>query len=212
MQESGPNLFWADRPIAARSTAVLLLGFREEAPAGESDERIPSSVRTATATFLERVAVTETLILAASHVLVPSAADLVDSAGLPAAAMLQRALRGQCRGVLAADFQRFGSRIVELAEGSGLTAFSHTALGDLLAASEIRDVVIAGELSCVAIDATARAALQRGYRVTVLSDCTRGTTCSEYQLFFERVFPLYAEVATADRVARQLTAANRARS
>jgi nicotinamidase-related amidase len=60
----------------------------------------------------------------------------------------------------------------------------------------------------VCVDSTARSAHERGYRVTILSDCTMGRTRCEHRLFCEGIFPLYAEVRTSDEVADWLRVAS----
>lgn len=74
----------------------------------------------------------------------------------------------------------------------------------MLAAVDIVDVAMAGALACVNVDASARSAYQRGYRVSILSDCTLSRTKSEHDLFCHRSFPLYAEVLTSNQLLDRL--------
>lgn len=196
------------------STAVVLIGFQdgcftEGGASGVAEPDGPVRVLNSTVAFLEQVATTEALIVAAPMMLGPAQVDLVEPSAVLAAVEARGALTEGAAGArVVGEVARFGPRIVEFAGRLGLSAFSRTGLEESLAAHRIRDVVIAGALTCVCIDATARAAYERGYRVTILSDCTLGRTASEHRLFCERVFPLYAEVATSGDVAGRLTSAS----
>lgn len=198
------------------ATALVLVGFQNDyfgdggaLRGGIADTEVPARVLATTVSLLDRLAATDTCIVAAPMVFAPTYADLVDPVGALAAIKARDAFRVGTDGVGLADaLRRFGPRMVTIGGRHGLSAFADTTLDADLAAREIRDVVIAGALTCVSIDATGRAAYERGYRVTVLSDCTMGRTRSEHRLFCERIFPLYAEVVTSDQVADRLQEAS----
>ncbi len=66
----------------------------------------------------------------------------------------------------------------------------------------ITNIVLAGVVTSVCIDSTGRSAHERGFAVTVLSDCTGGRTRYEQDFYCKEVFPLYADVkAAADVIA-----------
>lgn len=79
----------------------------------------------------------------------------------------------------------------------GLNAFSHTKLEELLRAAGVNEVVFAGTVTSICIDSSARAAMESGFKVTVLSDCTSSRTPFEQEFYCNEVFPLYASVCTA---------------
>lgn len=79
----------------------------------------------------------------------------------------------------------------------GLNAFSHTNLDGLLRAAGVDEVVLAGTVTSICIDSSARAAVDSGFKVTVLSDCTSSRTPFEQEFYCNEVFPLYAKVCTA---------------
>ena len=54
--------------------------------------------------------------------------------------------------------------------------------------------MIAGVVTSICIDSTGRAAHERGYRVSILKDCTAGRTSFEQNFYCENIFPLYASV------------------
>ena len=64
----------------------------------------------------------------------------------------------------------------------------------------ITRVLLAGMVTSLCIDSTGRAAYERGYSVTVLSDCTSSRTATEQDFFCSTVFPLYGEVLRSDQV------------
>ncbi len=79
----------------------------------------------------------------------------------------------------------------------GLNAFSNTQLDEVLQERGIHDVVLAGVVASICIDSTGRAAFEKGYKVTVLSDCISGRTPFEEAFYRERIYPLYARVLTS---------------
>jgi nicotinamidase-related amidase len=92
----------------------------------------------------------------------------------------------------------FRDRILEVPGKRGLNAFTGTNLHDVLQDRHIQQVVLAGAVTSVCIDSTGRAAHEKGYRVSVLRDCTCARTRFEQEFYVENVFPLYAKVISAD--------------
>ncbi|MBA6380285.1 MULTISPECIES: cysteine hydrolase family protein [unclassified Colwellia] len=76
----------------------------------------------------------------------------------------------------------------------GLNAFSNTDLAKLLHDKGITDIVFAGTVTSICIDSTARSAIDLGFNVTVLDDCTSSRTPFEQNFYCTEVFPLYANV------------------
>jgi nicotinamidase-related amidase len=95
------------------------------------------------------------------------------------------------------EFKEYGERIVTVAGKRGLNAFSNTELHAVLQRNHVEHVVLAGAVTSICIDSTGRAAHERGYRVSVLSDCTASRTPFEQEFYCESVFPLYADVLTS---------------
>lgn len=88
--------------------------------------------------------------------------------------------------------------IVEVPGKRGLNAFSNTDLDQVLRERGVTDIVLAGAVTSICIDSTGRAASEKGYAVTMLSDCTTGRTTFEQDFYCEQVFPLYAQVLSKD--------------
>ena len=99
----------------------------------------------------------------------------------------------------------FGDRIEYVTGKVGFNAFSDTRLADVLAERGIKDVLVAGMVTSLCIDSTGRAAYERGYNVTILSDCTSARTETEQRFFCENVFPLYGCTKTSHEVLAELT-------
>lgn len=95
------------------------------------------------------------------------------------------------------ELKPYETLITEVPGKRGLCAFSNTELDAHLEAREIRRLVIAGTVTSLCIDSTARMAVERGYAVTILSDCTSGRTVFEQEFYCEQVFPLYSEVCSS---------------
>lgn len=104
--------------------------------------------------------------------------------------------------------EAFGDRIMEVPGKRGLDAFAETGLDEMLRSRGIRNVVLAGTVTSVCIDSTARSAHAHGYRVTVLPDCTCGRTRVEEDFYCEKIFPLYAEVQQSEDLIKELRPAS----
>lgn len=121
--------------------------------------------------------------------------ELVDPVGILAGIKSASAFRKGSRGAeMVDDLRPFLARIKVTPGRRGFDSFADTDLDEVLAEVGIRDVVLAGALDSMYIDATGRAAFERGYCVTVLSDCTVGRTAFEHDFFCDSIFPMYADV------------------
>lgn len=103
-----------------------------------------------------------------------------------------------------AELAEFDSFVDVVPGKRGLNAFSNTNLAGILHAAGITELVLAGTVTSICIDSTARSAVDLGFDTTILSDCTSSRTPFEQQFYCEEVFPLYATVCTAtDLINRQ---------
>ncbi|NHN37231.1 cysteine hydrolase [Pseudomaricurvus alcaniphilus] len=90
------------------------------------------------------------------------------------------------------------SDIVKMVPGKrGLNAFFSTNLENILKDSGIKEIVFAGTVTSICIDSTARSAVDLGFQVTILEDCTSSRTPFEQIFYCEEVFPLYAHVSSS---------------
>jgi hypothetical protein len=104
------------------------------------------------------------------------------------------------------EIAAFGSRILYVNGKVGFNGFSDTALDQVLKERGIKQVLLAGMVTSLCIDSTGRAAYERGYSVTVLSDCTSSRTPTEQDFFCGTVFPLYGSVQSSLEVLADTTA------
>lgn len=200
------------RPLDPASTAVLLIGFQNDffgpdgvlradiERTGGLDDALASTVA-----LLDRLSETEVTLLSAPIGFSDDYDELVDPIGIFSSIKSARAFR---RGTVGADvvdeFSPFAHRIQEVFGRRGMDAFAHTQLDSILRERKIHDVIVAGALSAVCIDSTARSAVEHGYRVTVLEDCVVGRTVFEHRFYCDRIFPIYAEVDESPAVLDRL--------
>lgn len=92
------------------------------------------------------------------------------------------------------ELLQFDDRIDYIAGKHGLNAFSNTELEIYLRARNIKNLLIAGTVTSICIDSTARCAAELGFNVMVLSDCTSSRTIFEQEFYCKNIFPIYAKV------------------
>lgn len=107
-------------------------------------------------------------------------------------------------GAVIEQFKAHGDRIQTVPGKHGLNAFSNTDLETILKDNNIENIVLAGAVTSICIDSTGRSAHERGFGVTVLSDCTCGRTQMEQDFYCEQVLPLYADVSTSGEFLKKL--------
>jgi nicotinamidase-related amidase len=95
---------------------------------------------------------------------------------------------------------KFGDKIMEIPGKQGLNAFVNTNLEQTLRDHGVEQVFLAGTVASICIDSTGRSAFERGFKVTMLSDCISGRTVFEKDFYFEQVFPLYAEISSSEEL------------
>lgn len=99
-----------------------------------------------------------------------------------------------------AELEKFGDDIVYVGGKIGFNAFANTELETILRAKDIRNVLICGMVTSLCIDSSGRAAYERGYDVTIVSDCTSGRTATEHEFYCQSVFPLYGAAKSSDDI------------
>lgn len=95
------------------------------------------------------------------------------------------------------ELDAFSDRLLTVEGKRGLNAFHSTNLQDELDKRGIRRVVLAGVVTSLCIDSTARSAFELGYDVTILSDCTAGRTQYEQDFYCTEILPLYSQVMSS---------------
>jgi nicotinamidase-related amidase len=188
-----------------KTTALILVGYQNDyfAPDGilrgvvEEPNRV-DEVLAASLAFIERAKSTEMTIISTPIVLEADYRALADPVGILSAIKESGAFEAGTRGADAIpELLAFGDRVLYVTGKVGFNAFSNTMLEDVLADQGIREVLVAGMVTSLCIDSTGRAAYERGYNVTILSDCTSGRTPGEQEFYCKNIFPLYGGVASS---------------
>ncbi len=184
------------------TTAVILIGYQNDyfSPDGilhavvEESSRVTGTLDN-TVALLHALAPTPTLLIATPIIFTPDYSELEEPVGILASIKEVGAFKAGTRGAETIEqLRHFGDRILEVPGKRGLNAFSNTALDQVLQDHHIEDVVIAGTVTSICIDSGGRAAHERDYRVTILSDCISGRSNFEQDFYCEQIFPLYANV------------------
>lgn len=186
-------------------TAVVLIGYQNDyfaddgALVGALEGDWRRTILANTNRLLDALTDTPATLISTPIQFTPDYSELVEPTGILKTIVEVGAFReGDPGSETIDDLRRRGDRILEIPGKRGLNAFSNTELGDVLEARGIEDVVLAGVVTSICIDSTGRAAAERGYRVSVLSDCTAGRTGYEQEFYCGSIFPLYARVMTLD--------------
>jgi nicotinamidase-related amidase len=92
------------------------------------------------------------------------------------------------------ELEEFGDRITYVSGKVGFNAFSKTDLENTLTENGIKEVWVCGMVTSLCIDSTGRAAYERGYKVSIVEDCSSARTALEHDFYCQNVFPLYGSV------------------
>jgi nicotinamidase-related amidase len=194
------------------TTALILVGYQNDyfAPGGilrgvvEEPDRV-DRVLANTLAFIRAVAATPMTLVSTPIVLTPDYRALAHSVGILGTIKQSGAFQeGSAGADTIPELQAFGDRILYVQGKVGFNAFSSTALDQVLRERGIHDVLVAGMVTSLCIDSTGRAAYERGYAVTILSDCTSARTPQEQDFFCQTIFPLYGRAATSTEALREL--------
>ena len=189
-------------PLAPSKTAVILIGYQNDyfAPDGAlvgalEDVEGRRRMLEKTVAMLNALAPTDATLISTPIMFTKDYAELVEPTGILKTIVDVGAFKEAEKGSeTIPELTAFGDRILEIPGKRGLNAFSNTELDEVLKSRGIEDVILAGVVTSICIDSTGRAAHERGYRVSVLQDCTAGRTLFEQEFYCERIFPLYAKV------------------
>jgi nicotinamidase-related amidase len=193
--------------MSLKTTALILVGYQNDYFAKDGILRgvieEPGRVDAVLANTLELIralAPTEASIISTPIVLKPDYRALASPVGILHAIKTSGAFALGTKGAeTISDLAAFGDRIQYVNGKVGFNGFSGTQLDEVLRARGITRVLLAGMVTSLCIDSTGRAAYERGYSVTVLSDCTSSRTATEQEFFCSTVFPLYCDVMRGDQ-------------
>ena len=197
-----------------KTTAVILVGYQNDYFAAngilrgvvEEPNRVDRVLASSLA-FIAAMAPTEMTIIATPIVLEPEYRALANSVGILGTIKESGAFKAGTTGAdTIPEVLAFGDRVTYVTGKVGFNAFSNTTLDGVLKAKGITDVLVAGMVTSLCIDSTGRAAYERGYRVTILSDCCSARTPAEQDFFCQNIFPLYGGVLDSRQAIEQLSA------
>jgi len=186
-----------------KTTALIMVGYQNDyfAKNGilrgvvEEPNRVDAVLEN-TLAFIRQMAGTPMTMISTPIVLEPDYRALASPVGILNTIKESGAFKA---GTMGADtipeLLALGDRIMYVTGKVGFNAFSNTALESVLKERGIKDVLVAGMVTSLCIDSTGRAAYERGYNVTIISDCTSARTKAEQDFFCQSVFPLYGGVA-----------------
>lgn len=196
----------------AKKTALILVGYQNDYFAADGllrgafdDQARVDSVLAKSLAFIRALADTPVTIISTPLALSPDYRAMASPVGILNAIKEAGAFRYGTRGAdTIPELSVFGNRIVYVQGKEGFNAFSNTELERTIKERGITDVLVAGLVTSLCVDSTGRAAYERGYNVTILSDCTSGRTQAEQDFYCQTIFPLYGSVATSTQLVQQL--------
>jgi nicotinamidase-related amidase len=196
----------------AKNTAAILVGFQNDYFAKNGilrgvveepnrvDEVLNNSLE-----FIREAAKTEMSIISTPIVLEPNYRAMAKAVGILDKIKQSGAFKHGTTGAdTIPELLAFGKRIDYVTGKVGFNAFSDTTLEQVLKQRGIRNVLVAGMVTSLCIDSTGRAAYERGFAVTILSDCSSARTMGEHDFYCKNIFPLYGRSATSKEVLGEL--------
>jgi len=195
-----------------KTTAIVLVGYQNDYFAAngilrsvvEEPHRVDHTL-TNTIELLNCAAGTEMTIISTPIILTSDYRALAESEGILGTIKESGAFRAGSTGAdTIPDVLAFGDRITYVNGKQGFNAFSNTELDRVLKTKNIHHLLLAGMITSLCIDSTGRAAYERGYKVTILSDCVSARTPSEQDFYCNNIFPLYADVMNSKQLIQQM--------
>lgn len=182
--------------------AVILVGYQNDyfspegilRPVVEDPGRV-DQVLNNTLALIEFLLPTQASLFATGIVLTPQYRALANSTGILDKIKMVGAFKAGTPGAaFIPEFSSFGDRIQYVKGKEGFNSFQNTDLSVMLANQRVQEVWVAGMVTSLCVDSTARAAYELGYKVSILKDCCSARTSFEQDYFCENVFPLYGRV------------------
>lgn len=185
-----------------KKTALMLLGFQNDFFASNGclrgsleDDSLVESSRDSTVNLLEHVADRFGVVIFCPNVFKAGYAELGDPTGVLLAIKENGAfLEGKPGSAMIEQLRPHQGSMVVTSGKAGFSAFTDSQVENILMEKGIQEVTIAGAVTAICVDSTARAATEKGYRVSILEDCTCARSRFEQDYFLENVFPLYAHI------------------
>ena len=198
--------------LSPANTALLLIGFQNDylSEGGALNAVIEHNAKETgvlenTLRLIEAVKDTEMHVINTPILFSSDYHELLDPKGLMATIKEIGAFqRGAWGGEVIPELQAYGDRITLLQGKTWFSSFQGTDLQTFLTDRNIQNIVLAGVVTSLCIDSTARAAADLGYNTSILSDCTGARNMDEQEFYCDSIFPLYAQTQTVDELLEQL--------
>jgi nicotinamidase-related amidase len=195
-------------PALHEGVALILLGFQNDLFAHVGRVRDLMSDDASVAETIKNSVRLIDAFLDAGHLVVSAplaleGGDEVATASIGMMGLFQErgAFRAGSAGAGAINEHRaYGDRIQRLPGRQSFNAFADTGLNTILAYGDVHEVVIAGALTSLCVDSTARSAHERGYRVSVVADATCARSRAEQENHLESILPLFAVIRRTDDI------------
>ncbi len=195
------------------NTAFIFIGYQNDYFADDGilraaieESAVTNRVLENTLQLIEAVTESGATMIQTPIIFTPSYDELVNPVGILKVIQDVGAFQdGKPGSEVIPSFKTMSSRIQTISGKRGLNAFSNTELARTLEENGIETVVMAGAVTSICIDSTARSAHERGYSVVVLDDCTAGRSNFEQTFYCENIFPLYATVMSSPSLLEQAT-------
>lgn len=151
----------------------------------------------------------ETLIISTPIIFTANYSELINPVGILKTIRDVGAFKEGSKGAeTIAELKTFSNKITEIPGKQGLNAFMNTDLEKTLLEHNISHVYLAGTVASICIDSTGRSAVERGFKVTMLTDCISGRTVFEKDFFCETIYPLYANNVVSSDLINLSTSSN----
>ena len=186
-------------PMSPHKIALLLIGFQKDYfdpdgilyPVVEESHRISGTLEH-TIQVIDAILNTSITIVNTPIVFSETYHEIDNPMGILKAIKDAEAFKvGTSGAEILPQIQKYGDRIEIIPGKLGFNAFSNTELKDLLVRKGIERLAIAGCVTSLCVNATALAAKENGFEVTILSDCTSSRTPVEQDMFCKEIFPLF---------------------
>jgi nicotinamidase-related amidase len=195
-----------------KKTALILIGYQNDYFAQDGilrgvvqeADRVDHTLAH-TLDLIRKLSPTPVSIVSTPIILNPDYRALASPVGILHAIKESGAFRAGSKGAEnIPELAAFGDRITYVSGKVGFNAFANTRLDTVLQEAGVTDLLVAGMVTALCVDSTGRAGYERGYRVSILSDCTSARTRSEQDFYCRNVFPLYGSVLNNHQVFQEL--------
>ena len=194
--------------LTTENTALLLIGFQNDylSEGGALNAVIDQNAKETgvlqnTLRLIDAIKDTEMPVINTPILFSADYHELLEPKGLMATIKEVGAFRRDAwGGEIIPEISAYGDRITLLEGKTWFSSFQGTRLKDFLDERAIQNIMLAGVVTSLCIDSTARAAADLGYSAAIISDCTGARTMDEQEFYCDSIFPLYAETKTVDEL------------